>query len=69
MDEKKWINKWTRGRAMPSSTARLTSGHSGWSSTSGHTESASKNIQSTTAASWPSEKEHHEVDQEEEMCK
>ena len=37
---------------MPSSTARLTTGHSVWSSTSGHTDSASKNIQSTTPASW-----------------
>ena len=54
---------------MPSSTARLTNGHSEWSSTSGHTDSASKNIQSTTAASLPSEKEHHEVDQEEEISK
>ena len=50
--KKRRINKLTRGRAMPSSTARLTTGHSVWSSTSGHTDSASKNIQSTTPASW-----------------
>ena len=49
---KKRRNKLKRGRAMPSSTARLTTGHSVWSSTSGHTDSASKNIQSTTPASW-----------------
>ena len=48
---KRWINKLTRGRAMPSSTARLTTGHSVWSSTSGQTDSAIKNIQSTTPAS------------------
>ena len=36
---------------MPSSTARLTTGHSVWSSTSGQTDSAIKNIQSTTPAS------------------
>jgi hypothetical protein len=44
--KKRRINMLTWGRAMP--TARLTTGHSVRSSTSGHTDSASKNIQSTT---------------------
>ena len=50
--KKRRINKLPRGRAMSSSTARLTTGHSVWSSTSGHTDSASKIILSTTQASW-----------------